>query len=276
MAYTTPPQFSGTPPSPPRQEIDFNVISESFNLLIKHWQVYIIPGLIIFVLYIPIFIVAYLPLFAIVFGGGMEPYNPFATIWLQFFLSLGASIASMLLYPGISRYTLNVIRGLPASSSDLWIGFRDPLGYLAIAVFTLLVTFAGVVGCCIGVLFTAGLMMFALPIKVDTNANPLECVARSWELLKKDWLLAGVFYLVVALVSQIGGAACGIGAIFTMPFHYIAPTVLYQQYTGWMGAPSSNPLSPYPRGGVEQGHNFGEQSRQKPEGEPPPKPDDYS
>jgi hypothetical protein len=58
MSHTTPPQFAQSPQQPPRAEVDFQVLSEAFNLLLRHWQVYIIPGLVSFGLLLPAMLVA--------------------------------------------------------------------------------------------------------------------------------------------------------------------------------------------------------------------------
>jgi hypothetical protein len=276
MSYTTPPQFSGFQPSPPRQEIDFGVLSEAFTVLFKHWQVYIIPGLISMLLFLPSMVLAYWPMVQQMLGSPPSAGEQFASFGLQMLFTGAGALIAIFLYPGIVQFTMNVVRGLPASSSDLWIGFRDPLGYFAVSFIAGLVAALGVFACCIGVIFTAGLMMFALPIKVATGATPTDSVSQSWNMLKKDWLLAGLFYFVVSLISELGAIACYVGMIITLPMIYIAPTILYCRWVGIVPAYSSDPISPYPRGGAGYGQNIGEQSRQKPEGEPPPKPDDLS
>ncbi len=276
MSHTTPPQFSNAQQSPPRQEIDFGVLSDAFTILFRHWQIYIIPGLVIMLLYIPGVIVAYLPLFQQMLGNPPSPSDQFANLGIQMILMGVGTLISLFLYPGIVQFTMNTVRGLPASSSDLWIGFRDPLGYFAVSFLAGLVTVLGVLACCIGVIFTAGLVMFALPIKVATRTTASDAISQSWTLLKKDWLLAGLFYFVVSLISQLGAMACYVGMVITLPLMYIAPTILYCRWVGIVPAPTSDPISPYPRGGATYGQNIGEPPRQKPEGEPPPKPDDYS
>jgi hypothetical protein len=248
MAYTTPPQFSGMPPTPPRQEVDFSVLGDAFNVFFKHWQVYIIPGLISMLVLLPSAFFSYWPMVQQMMGNTPSTGEQLATAGIQIILSIAGALISIFLYPGIVRFTMNVVRGLPASQDDLWLGFRDPLGYFAVSFLAGLVTILGVVACCIGTIFTGGLMMFALPLKVDRGITASTAVSESWNMLKKDWALIGIFYFVVALVSQIGAIACYIGLVVTLPIMYIAPTILYCKWMGIAMAPTSDPVSPYPRG----------------------------
>ncbi len=273
MSYTTPPKFTGFQPSPPRQEIDFGVISTGFNLLIQHWKAYIVPGLVMLLAGIPYFIVSFLPLYSI-FSGGPAP-EPFQGIGLQLAFLAFQMLISLLVEPGIALYTLNVLRGRPATTHDLWLGFRDPLGYIALGALMMAAYVVGLLACCVGSIVATGLLMFAIPIKVDQNVTASEAMTRSWNMLKSQWLLATVFIFAVGLIATLGQVACYVGIAMTMPFYFIAPTILYLQYIGYEGVRTSDPISPYPRGGASYGQNIGEQPRQKPEGEPPPKPDDY-
>ena len=249
MSYTTPPQFSGTPPNPPRQEIDFSVIGEGFNMLFANWKAYVIPGLIIMIVNIPSFIVSFWPLIATMMGNEPSTEAQVGSALLQLVLSLGAALVSIFLYPGIVQYTLKVVRREPVSTDDLWFGFRDPLGMFAVQFIAGLVTMVGVIGCCIGVMFTGGLMMFALPHKVATGQTASESVSLSWNMLKSSWLMAGLFYFVVIILSVIGEIACYVGLVLTMPLMYILPTLVYCQFMGISGSaqPQQSPHSPYPR-----------------------------
>jgi hypothetical protein len=247
MAYTTPPQFSGMPPSPPRQEVDFSVLGDAFNLFFRHWQVYIIPGLITMLVLLPSAFFSYWPMVQQMMGNTPSAGEQLATAGIQIMLGLAGALISIFLYPGIVLFTMNVVRGLPASSQDLWIGFRDPLGYFAVSFLAGLVTILGAIACCIGTIFTGGLMMFALPLKVDKGMTPSTAISDSWNMLKKDWPMMGLFYFVVSLISQIGAVACYVGLIVTLPIMYIAPTILYCKWQGLIGAPTSDPVSPYPR-----------------------------
>ena len=243
----------------PNRTVDFDVLTEGFRVLFKHWQVYVIPGLIMFLLYVPYIIVSMLPLMGIFSGEMPTRTDPFEGLFLQMVLGLIPAVASIFLYPGIVKFTINASRGAPASTSDLWEGFKDPLGYFAVAFISGLVAMLGLIACCIGVYVTVGLMMFALPLKVDTRRTATQCVTESWEMLKPHWLMGAVLMFVVYLVSQAGAFACYVGLALTMPFVYIVPTLLYNRFMGYGAVAPHNPASPYPRGQQQQGPGIGEQ-----------------
>ena len=271
MAYTTPPQMSA-PQRPPRREVDFSVISEGFNMLFANWQTYIIPGSLMFIAVLPSVIVGLIPLLngrAFETGLGIQ----WGVLGLQLLLQIAGGLFTALLYPGIVQFTLNLARGKPAQSSDLWIGFKDPLGYLAAVILAGLVAFLGVFACLIGAYVTSALMMFVLPIKVDTGKRATECVAESWEMLKSEWLMAGVFFFVVGIISGLGALACYIGMVVTIPFRFIGPTLLYSRYVGFTPPMTQTPYSPYPRG-QGYGETIGSQQPPREETTPPPRPED--
>ncbi len=257
MSYSAPPVGGGGQWRPPRQEIDFSVISESFTLLFANWKIYVVPGVVMFLLLAPVFLVSFAPIFLP--DSALGSLDFVETFVVQTVLQLVASIVSVLLYAGIVKFTWNAVRGLGASTNDLWIGFKDPLGYLALGILVGLITSVGVLACCVGVLFAGGLTMFALPIKVVKGVTATEAISESWSLVKKDWLLAGVFYLLILILSQIGTIACYVGLMLTLNFMYIAPTVLYSRYFGMAQSPESVGPTSYPRGAAGYSHGIGEE-----------------
>ena len=79
--------------------------------------------------------------------------------------------------------------------------------------------------------------MFAYPLKVDTNVSGSLAVSMSWAMLKHEWLLGAVFYLVIGMIAGVGGYFLSIGLMCTLPFLYIAQVHLYNRFTGHHIAP---------------------------------------
>lgn len=276
MAYTTPPQFTPTRPSM-RRDIDFGIISESFQMLVAHWKPYTIAGAVSLIAFIPSQIVGIAPLLKVMANPSAPPADPFANLALQYGLLIPALFINMFLAAGVSRYTLNVVQGFPADTSDIWEGFRDIPGYFATSFLAGLVGFLGIFACCIGTIVTCGLMMFAVPAKVAKGITPTAAISESWNLLKDQWLMAGVFYLVLSLISGLGSIACFVGQAFTYSFMYIGATILYCRYNGiGMQTQAGAPISPYPRGPQSE-QPFGTQQQAPPEHQMrPPGPNDLS
>ena len=266
-----PPPF--TPNSSPRRDIDFGVISEAFSLLTANWQTYVTAGGISMLALLPSVVVAYLPMIQQAMGGKPDPTAVFATLGLQLVLEFAGVLVAMFISVGVVKHTLNLTRGLPASTGDIFEGFRDPLGYFAVMFLAGLVGALGVIACCIGALFTAGLVMFALPHKVATGETATQSISKSWEMLKSNWPMAGIFLLVVSMIAQAGAIACYIGLVFTMPFQYIATTLLYNRFVGWAPQVMYNPASPYPRG-QGPGYDIGAGAPPSEKPHEPPKPSD--
>lgn len=255
----TPSQFS-SPPRPPRREIDFGVIGEAFTIQFKHFGVYLVSGLLMFVLFVPYTIYAFLPFIGLIRDGGS--LDPMMGVPEQIGCLVAAQLLCVIFYPGVVKYTFNLTRGLPASKSDLWEGFRDPLGYLAVGIVSDLIGLLGVAFCCVGAFVTTAFMMFAVPIKVDTGKRAWQCITESWELVKPNWLAASGFMFIALLISQIGSSFCWIGMAVTLPYPYIAAALMYDRY---MGRGVVDETSPYTRGEYPRERSVGEMP-------PPPEP----
>jgi uncharacterized membrane protein len=65
----------------------------------------------------------------------------------------------------------------------------------------------------------------------------MDAVNLSYNTLKKDLVMATIFYLVVGICAELGGIICGIGAIFTIPVMPIAIAMLYRDYLGFANPP---------------------------------------
>jgi hypothetical protein len=254
-----------------RRDVDFGVISEAFELLTKHWQPFTLAGAIFIVAQLPSFVVTFLPLVSLFSGSDLPGSDPISAALLQYGLLFPAVLVAVFLSFGVTRFTLNVVTGQPTSKSDIWYGFKDIPGTLALSLLVIIVTLLGMVGCCIGVVVTGGLVMFAIPIKVATGANATRALAESWNMLKSQWLMVACFNLVVVLISQLGQMACYVGQAFTFSFEFIAATLLYCRFVG-LGQPLVPVHSPYPRGDAER-QAYAEPSAQEPA---PPRPEDLS
>lgn len=244
MAYAVPGQQR------PQPGIDFAIISEAFSYLWTHWKVYCIAGGIIFLIGMPGQIISSFPLLEQYGTIGASPIDEATGSIINLAMMLPVWIVSMFMQVGIVNYTLKVRRGEPCSSNDLWEGFKDPLGYIWAGFLMTIVSMLGFIACCVGVFVTIGLMMFVLPAKVDQRISGSDAVAESWNMLKSEWFMVAVFSLVIGLISSLGYIACCVGIVFTMPFMYVAQTLLYCNYKGYFPQQSYAPSnSPYPRSG---------------------------
>lgn len=239
----------GAPTYSPREGIDFAIVSEAFALLGQHWKVYATAGVVALLAALPGQLIGVLPVFADAGLIESSAWTSESVALLTYPLSFMAYVFDALMAVGVTLFTLNVIRGLPASPSDIWAGFRDPLGYIWLMILSGIVGLLGLIGCIIGVFVTMGLMMCVYAIKVDRNVTASDAVVQSWHMLKGEWAMAAVFFFVVSLISALGLLACCVGYAFTFSFQYIAAAILYNGYVGYVPQQSQQSVSPYPRPG---------------------------
>ena len=133
----------GAPSQSPPGGIDFGIVSEAFTLLTEHWKVYTVAGLVVLVASAPnqiLTIPQSLGEAGLIewTGWTAAPYGV-----LSISLTLITYLFQALMAAGVTCYTLNVIRGLPASPSDIWIGFKDPLGYVWLMILSGIVGLLG-------------------------------------------------------------------------------------------------------------------------------------
>jgi len=257
--------------------LDLSVIGPAFQLLFRRWQEYALLGFISFMVIVACAVPGYLLMFGLIMNGRSPDIGQMLAIYPILYggLFLGMGIA----YPfnfGIANFTIREVLYSDATLADAWLPLKSYFKYMGAGLaLVLALIVSSICGCGIGGLIVSGLFMFVIPIMLHEKMGVFDAMKESFERCKSQWGMAIVVALVCQLLSAVGEFACLVGVFLTMPLIYIIPTMIYLN-----GFPSpnqiSNPLSPYPRGGSEYGQNIGEQPRQKPEGEPPPKPDDYS
>lgn len=136
---------------------------------------------------------------------------------------------------GMFRMACKQVRGQPIRVTDLF-GVTDCL--LELAVASVLIGLATVLGFSCLVLpgfVIPALLMFTLPLVVDGRLRALDAMARSWNVLKGEWLSATVFHVVLAMVAGLGALFCCVGIVFTAPLYSLAIAVLYRD--AFLGKP---------------------------------------
>ncbi|MCH7904012.1 MAG: hypothetical protein IH944_05520 [Armatimonadetes bacterium] len=235
-------------PNAPKTSIDFAVITDSFNTIIAHWQAYLTAGVVMIGVSLPVALADLVPSPTEIGFSGFK-YDFAVLLTVQVLLFLPTLIVTPLMCFGVTKYTLNVTRGNAPDMAHIWEGFRHPFAYLWTAVLSGFVSFLGLILCIIGAYVTGGLMMFAYPLKVDTNVSGSLAVSMSWAMLKHEWLLGAVLYLVLGMIAGLGAFVEPIGAAFTLPFMFVAQVHLYNRFTGHYVAPPPVPQQQTPAPG---------------------------
>jgi hypothetical protein len=85
-----------------------------------------------------------------------------------------------------------------------------------------------------------GLLMFVVPLVVDRNLGPVAALTESITLLKRQWIMATVFFFLGQIFGAIGALFCGVGALVTYPLFILGVTIAYLNFT----SPPTPPVLP--------------------------------
>ncbi len=147
---------------------------------------------------------------------------------------------------GAYRMALRQLRGQKIDVPQLF-DVQDVLAPASVA--GLLIVVAQLIGsalCVLPGLVVGGLLMFALPLVADKRMDGIEAMKLSFETLKDEWLMAGVFWLVMGLIAMGGAIVCGVGLLVAGPVILLAQALLYRAYfpeTATVPAPPPPPPS---------------------------------
>jgi uncharacterized membrane protein len=151
----------------------------------------------------------------------------FVGIGVSFILSL---LLQSLLMGGMYRMALNQIRGIPTSAGDVFQAFDLVPRFIITNLIIGVLAGIGFMLCIIPGLIVLGTTFLAAPLLAATNLSPIDAITKSFEVLKRDMLMAILFFIVVTIVASLGAIACGIGIIFTYPLLFISISLVYRDF----------------------------------------------
>ncbi|MBS1709234.1 MAG: hypothetical protein JSS65_11020 [Armatimonadetes bacterium] len=240
--------FIGTP----RGAVDLAAISEAWDLMKANWSPYALTMLLVGIANFAITFVVKMP-FAVSQAVLQDKINdPAALIAIQLPGMLVQQVVSSLLtgiiLGGFANMTLVTLRGGQASFNDFMKVFSKAHLFMLFGLLYTFFTLLGVIGLCVGSIVVAGLLMFSAMFMVDREMGPWDAIKASFNALKGEWLMAGVFYFVAYLIALLGILACGVGILFTAPMAMLAVTICYRDvvYVGMNSYAPSTPMSPPP------------------------------
>lgn len=270
--YASPHAAAYTPTVAPsgtlaRGKIDFSdVLSVSWNILKENMGNLVLLALMLFGMVIGVYIVFLAAVFigaaiggVITGAGGGGPVDPTAI-----FIGIGIAVVVIgipLLFAfgwigaGITKYTLAVTRGQPASLSEVFNGQKYMMrmtGFLFVTQVLIAqgMTYLGaapgflidepgvqavgqVIGQIIGMIVNAFMLPLAGYFIVDRDVGVMQSFSMSIEYLGGNRLILFALYLVVGILGTLFVLfTCGIGALFYFPYYMILMTVVYLIATG--------------------------------------------
>jgi uncharacterized membrane protein len=196
--------------------------------------------------------------------GLMPRGNPVKDFALNHVFAILAGGVNAVFFGGLYRTALRQMRGEPVSALGLFSGFGQAGPLLAVGIvvpaalgliegllFWLLrlahAPAAGVVSA-LGLLMllpglaAQALLMFAPLRVVDRGEGAADALLGSVRLLRGQWLMGTLFYIVASLIGGLGAAVCGVGMLASYPLFLLSVAAGYRSLTQ---PPPSAPAYPY-------------------------------
>ena len=160
-----------------------------------------------------------------------QPASPLAGFGGNMAFSLLFGAVNSILLGGLYRMGLRQAQGEAVSITDVFSALDMAGPLVVVNILTQLLVGVGSLLCVIPGLIVAGLLMFAPLLVLDRRLPPVQAMSESFALLKSQWLMAAVFYLVAALLDAVGAIVLGIGMLITYPVFLLSVVVGYLTFT---------------------------------------------
>jgi hypothetical protein len=233
-------QPTGTYTQPTGPRIRFEVIGEAWTELTRNMGTWIVALLIPIIIVGAIAGVGYMVMvLPLLFGGDAVP-NLMAVMFGYLVVLVLVLVASGAFFGALYRMAIRQIRGETPSINDLFQSFDLAPRFIVAHLLIGILSYIGFFLCVIPGLIVSGMSFLAYPILADQNVGSVDAIRMSWEALKKDALMAILFFIVLAIVAQLGAVACGIGAVITMPMLFLGSAIVYRDFFPQRFAPASS------------------------------------
>jgi uncharacterized membrane protein len=242
----------------PPGRVNFGWIGEAFNLFKANAAVWIVAGLMLFV--VPAVVGGIIggiygasaALHPPVGGppapfgtnpyGRMNPYQNGLPIGLNLVIQVLSFVYTSYLYGGIYRIAVKQVRGEMTSIGDLFSGGPLMLTMLGFQLIYLITVLVGSLLCIIPGLLAAGLLFPAYALIADGESLS-NSISRSVDAMKRDLWNAAAFTLVMSLLVIASYLAFCLGEFVTFPMFWLVAALAYRDMIGMPGIAA--PASPY-------------------------------
>ena len=248
------PAYGPSEPFGGRPCVRFDAIGRAWSLYCNeagHWLL----ALIVCSLVIPVFSVAMWIAIGTL-GLMMVAVVGFPGVILAILLGVFCGSAfTNLIVAGLARMAIAQVDGRRASIGEIFT--IDETFWPSLVSLNLFFLIAGVASFFFFLpgLVVSGVLMFALPLAIDGKRTGLQAIGDSWDMLSRDWLTATLFFLVLSIITHLGGMLLlGIGYLVTFPLFLLSIAVVYRDHypikgrgKGMSGFADEWPEAPHPR-----------------------------
>jgi hypothetical protein len=209
----------------------FEAIGDAFTLLKAELTNWVLASLIFIALYSALSAILNLVMFGsfnMMDRPNVKPDLTWQFISAQFLMAFAFGSISFIISAGLQKMAIEQVRGNPIDIGMVFSALRHAPALIGAYVLTQLLFMAGLVLCILPGFVLMGLLMLVTPVIVDQGVGPIRAIEVSFNALKKDWLLAWIFMIVLALIAALGMFACCVGILFTLPVLFLAIAVVYR------------------------------------------------
>jgi hypothetical protein len=171
-------------------------------------------------------------------SGQIDPHTLWRVGGLVAAASLLAAPVQTLLYGGLFRYYLKLIRGETAEIGDAFSGFSLAFGPLILLglVRTLLV-FVGFGLCLLPGIYLSVAWTFAVPLLIDKRMGVWAALELSRKVVSRHWFEILGLVMLNGLVAAVGICGLCVGIFFTVPVALVSLMYAYEDIFGHRPGP---------------------------------------
>ncbi len=241
------PPMSGGEYSPPGR-VNYGWIGEAFNLFGKAAGIWIlgvllygitsniVNGILVHTLPNPNYVASPGPFGQSQFQFGIQyGTNSNVTLLGQVIGLLFAWLFSSFQAASLYGVALKQVRGQSVAFGDLFSGGPCFVNVLLLNLALSVLYAAGIVALCFGALVVGAFCLPATALAADGRSVG-QALSESVAGMKKDWLAAAAFLLVLGLVILASVIPCGLGLFATVPMVYLIGALAYRDMVGMPGA----------------------------------------
>lgn len=222
---------------PPQDTIRFNAISRAWELYKSQIGTWVLISLIQLIVYFVTQTITQL-LVAIPTAPSMAtPSNldPFVVVFALPSL-LGAMVINLtvnyIVQGAVMGAAIKQVRGQGLQLGALGEVTQVLGNLIVVALLQTVIVAIGLALCILPGIVAIALLMFSVPLVVDQRIRGVEAIRQSFEMLKSQWLMATLFFIVVSTLGFVGFLLCGVGLILTLPLYYLSVAVAYNDFAG--------------------------------------------